>query len=236
MWIVDFGVTMSREHAALYEAPFQYVLAHVKPGRESNRRAAYAERWWLHVEPRSGMRTALAGFDRFIATVRHSKHRIFAWLASGTLPDSALIVFARADDFTFGVLHSRAHEAWARGQGTQVREVESGFRYTPTTTFETFPFPRPTDEQREAIAAAAKRLDELRSGWLDPPGMPEEELQFRTLTNLYNERPAWLRDIHTRLDGAVLDAYGWPVDIGDEELLERLLELNLERAEAQATD
>jgi hypothetical protein len=105
----------------------------------------------------------------------------------------------------------------------------------PTTTFETFPFPRPTDEQRDAIAAAAKRLDEQRRGWLDPPGLPEEELERRTLTNLYNERPAWLRDIHARFDEAALDAYEWPSDIADEELLERLLALNLERAGTRAT-
>jgi hypothetical protein len=107
---------------------------------------------------------------------------------------------------------------------------ESGFRYTPTTTFETFPFPRPSNEQRDAIAAATKRLDELRTGWLDPPGATDAELKVRTLTNLYNERPAWLRDIHARLDSAVLAAYGWPSDIADDDILARLLALNLERS------
>ena len=90
----------------------------------------------------------------------------------------------------------------------------------------------PTDEQREAIAAAAARLDELRNGWLDPPGAGEEELKLRTLTNLYNERPAWLRDIHDRLDAAVLAAYGWPADIATDDLLAHLLALNLDRASA----
>ncbi len=104
--------------------------------------------------------------------------------------------------------------------------------YTPTTTFETFPFPRPTDEQGEDIDAVARRLDELRRGWLDPPGMSEEELKARTLTNLYNEMPAWLRDIHARLDAAVLASYGWPADITDDDLLARLLARNLERAGA----
>jgi hypothetical protein len=61
------------------------------------------------------------------------------------------------------------HEVWARAQGTQVRERESGFRYTSTTCFETFPFPEPTTEQREAIATAARELDRLRSAWLNPP-------------------------------------------------------------------
>jgi type II restriction/modification system DNA methylase subunit YeeA len=212
MWIVDFGTHMVREEAALYQAPFELVERTVRPERAGNKRQAYAERWWLHVEPRSGMRAALAGLNRYIVTPRVSKHRLFVWVHAPTLPDSATIVIARDDDTAFGILHSRVHELWARGMGTQLREVESGFRYTPTTTFETFPFPRPTDAQCDAIAAAA-RLDELRRGWLDPPGASEVELKARTLTNLYNEHPAWLRDIHARLDAAVLAAYGWPADI-----------------------
>jgi len=74
------------------------------------------------------------------------------------------------------------------------------------------------------------RLNDLREGWLNPPGLEAEELKTRTLTNLYNERPTWLRDAHARLDRAVLAAYGWPADTTDDDLLERLLALNLERA------
>jgi type II restriction/modification system DNA methylase subunit YeeA len=179
------------------------------------------------------MRTALAGLERYIATATTAKHRLFAWLDGTALPDHALIVFARDDDYTFGVLHSRVHELWARGMGTQLREVESGFRYTPTTTFETFPFPYPTDEQHDAIAAAAKRLDGLREGWLNPAGASPEELELRTLTKLYNAMPSWLRDAHATLDHAVLTAYGWPPDITDDDLLARLLDLNLNRADGK---
>jgi len=114
--------------------------------------------------------------------------------------------------------------------GTQLREVESGFRYTPTTTFETFPFPTPSDGQREAVAGAARELDRLREGWLKPEGASPEELERRTLTNLYNERPSWLAQAHTRLDGAVLEAYGWAPATATDELLAKLLALNLERA------
>ena len=84
------------------------------------------------------------------------------------------LVFARDDDYFFGVLHSRIHEVWARRMGTQLREAESGFRYTPTTTFETFPFPwppgrEPADDPRvRAIAAAAADLVAKRDAWLNP--------------------------------------------------------------------
>ncbi|MDQ6694527.1 MAG: class I SAM-dependent DNA methyltransferase, partial [Chloroflexota bacterium] len=102
--------------------------------------------------------------------------------------------------------------------------------------FETYPFPwppgkEPTDDPRvQAIAEAARELVEKRDRWLNPEGASEAELKKRTLTNLYNERPTWLQLAHKRLDEAVLDAYGWQHDIGDEEILERLLVLNLERA------
>ena len=141
-----------------------------------------------------------------------------------------MIAIARDDDFTFGVLHSRAHELWARGTGTQLREVKSGFRYTPTTTFETFPFPRPTDEQRESVGEAASRLIDLREGWLNPRGVDPTELESRTLTNLYNQRPTWLDDAHAALDATVFEAYGWPDVTTDLDILEHLLDLNRERA------
>ena len=143
------------------------------------------------------------------------------------LPDATIIVFARDDDYFFGVIHSRFHEIWARAMGTQLREAESGIRYTPTTCFETFPFPEATEEQREAIAAAARELNQLREGWLNPPGLGASELRRRTLTNLYNQRPTWLENAHGKLDAAVAAAYGWPADLGEQEVLGRLLSLNL---------
>lgn len=113
--------------------------------------------------------------------------------------------------------------------GTQ---LETRPRYTPTTCFETFPFPHPTDAQRDAIAAAAAELNRLREGWLNPEGIGASELRRRTLTNLYNQRPTWLENAHAALDVAVSQAYGWPADLADSEILERLLALNLERAGA----
>jgi hypothetical protein len=103
------------------------------------------------------------------------------------------------------------------------------------------------------IASAAQKLNELRENWLNPPewteripevvaGYPdriiarsdyEAELKKRTLTNLYNARPAWLSNAHQTLDAAVAKAYGWSDYTGemtDEEILRRLLVLNLARS------
>ena len=234
MWIIDFGTDMSATDAALYEAPFEYVLTNVKPLRDGNRDAKFRNHWWLHGRPRIEMRSAINDLDRYIVTPATAKYRMFKWLQTNVLPDHSLIVITRDDDYTFGILHSRIHELWARAKGTQLREAESGFRYTPTTCFETFPFPRPTDAQRAAIAAAAAELNRLRENWLNPADVSAAELRRRTLTNLYNQRPTWLANAHATLDAAVADAYGWPAALSGEEILERLLALNLKRAAAEA--
>jgi hypothetical protein len=243
----------------------------------------------------------------FITTPGVSKHRIYVWRTPETLCNQGTLVFARDGDYFFGVVHSRFHEVWALAQGTQLREKESGFRYTPTTCFETFPFPRPMPKQEAAIAAAAKELNESRERWLNPPEWTVEKilefpgsiggpwdryiakstirevgrvtpcapsgmnpdasvgsqrraedcppylvgtvryprleprdadcaakLKDRTLTKLYNERPAWLDLAHKKLDAAVAAAYGFPAGLTDEQILEKLLSLNLERAAEEA--
>jgi type II restriction/modification system DNA methylase subunit YeeA len=216
--------------AALYEKPFEYVREHVQPVRQKSRTTI--EDWWLHERRRGEMRQALQGLRRYLATPTLAKHRLFLWMDGATLPDHQLIVFARDDDYFFGVLHSRPHELWALHLGTQ---FETRPRYTPTTTFETFPMPEPSTEAAEAVAAAARELNRLREGWLNPPGADSALLRQRTLTNLYNQRPTWLDQAHERLDRAVHAAYGWPYPLTEEEILERLIALNLRRSEGQVS-
>jgi type II restriction/modification system DNA methylase subunit YeeA len=272
IWIVDFGWEMSEQQAAFYEQPFAYVSDHVRPKRLEQeekdgklvwkvRRETYRRFWWRHVEPRPGMNAKLDDLQRFIATPTVARHRLFVWLRRPTLADHQLIVIARDDDTTFGILHSRFHELWALRLGTWLG-VGNDPRYTPSTAFETFPFPdgltldisavRYADDLRaQRVAAAARRLSQLRENWLNPPdlvvrvpevvpGFPErllprdeecaKELKKRTLTKLYNQRPAWLGNVHNELDAAVAAAYGWPADLSDEEILARLFKLNQARA------
>ncbi len=177
-WIVDFGTSMSLSDAMLYEAPFEIVHKLVKPMRADVRRTNHRNTWWLHGEARPGMRKALQNLERFFATPRVAKHRLFAWLPATTLPDCQLVVVARDDDTSFGILHSRFHELWSLRMGTFLG-VGNDPRYTPSTTFETFPFPRgltpdipatdyADDPRAQAIAIAAARLNELRENWLNP--------------------------------------------------------------------
>jgi len=241
MWTIDFGTDMKMEQAAFYEAPFEYVKRVVYPERQYNRRATRREWWWLHGEVASGLRKAVSPLSRFIATPRIAKHRVFAWIKPEFFCTDQVIAFAREDDYFFGVLHSTVHEVWARAQGTQLREVESGFRYSLSTTFDTFPFPWPPgkepseseDLRVKAIAHAARELVRLRDNWLNPPDIDPAGLPKRTLTNLYNQRPEWLSNAHRALDEAVFAAYGWPSNLTRDEILGRLLALNHERAAAQ---
>ncbi len=238
MFIIDFGTDMTEEKAALYELPFEYVKRNVQPVRALPNRDLNGDPWWIHGRPRGELRAALDPLSRYILTSRVSKHRLFIWLPVTTVPDSATFAFARQDDYFFGILHSHAHELWALRMGTQ---LESRPRYTPDSTFDTFPFPWPPskepaeDPRVRAIAEAARELVRLRDAWLNPPGIPEADLRDKTLTKLYNQRPTWLSNAHQTLNRAVFAAYGWPEDpttLPAAEILSRLLALNHQRSAA----
>ena len=357
LWVVDFD-SRKLDEASLFEQPFEHVVRNVKPMREDSRDASRRKYWWLHGRSGADYRSSTKGNPRYIATSQVSKHRVFVWLQERVWPHQTVIAITRADDTTFGILHSRFHELWSLRMGTS---LEDRPRYTPTTCFETFPFPEgltPADtahqraetlpdgavipagiyEQNEplalinkaqvaiknesqkppntkaveaglarmsgaiskseayeppaseptppgapnhsgmngiqnsrskdlrnhaiAIATAAKKLNDLRENWLNPPewthkvpeviplgvttspypdriepkpGISEQDLkalQKRTLTNLYNAKPAWLTMAHQQLDAAVAAAYGWAdyrPDMPDDDILKRLLALNLAR-------
>lgn len=260
-WIIDFGVKRPVREAAFFELPFQWVLENVKPYRDTIRRQIHKTNWWIHGWPRPELRAATEGLKRFIVTPVVAKYRIFAWTPSMVWPSNLLDIIARDDDTTFGILHSRFHELWSLRQCTWLGKGNDP-RYTPSTTFETFPFPygltpdRPASSyadnpHAQAIAAAARHLNDRREAWLNPadlverapevvPGFPDRllprspeaaaKLKKLTLTNLYNKMPDWLRMAHRDLDAAVAAAYGWPADLSDEEALRRLLALNHLRA------
>ncbi|WP_290884429.1 DNA methyltransferase [Arenimonas sp.] len=188
-WIIDFGVRMEEAAAELYETPFAHVKKAVSAQRDASTKDTKYKRFWQMARPIPAMREALRGRGRYLVTPVVAKYRLFAWMDAGVLADHQLIAIAREDDTTFGVLHSRFHEIWALRLGT---ELEDRPRYTPTTTFETFPFPdgltpkdtkdgAPDTEAGRAISAAAKQLNNLRNTWLNPPTIvdwvrtPEEE-------------------------------------------------------------
>ncbi len=256
-FIIDyFGLNEARAREAS-PALFQFVLNRVKAGRvarsgDTSDSQQYAAEWWLFAKPRPGMRAAIQGQSRYLATTETSKHRWFTFLHSAVLPDQKIRGVATEDAFHLGVLSNRIHTLWSDAAGGR-QGVGNDSVYNNTTCFEPFPFPADVPEPlKDKIRAEAEALDALRKRVL----AQHEDL---TLTKLYNVLEALRadggkgraltdaeRDMHDRglvtlirqhhdaIDALVAQAYGWPVDLSDEQVLTRLVALNKERAAEEA--
>lgn len=273
-FILDFTGSPSEIDASLFQSPYEYLKEKYEDYKSTTKRKVVVrKKWWLHRRTGAAVRSAIEGRERFLVTPRVAKHRFFVWSELPALPDSRLFAFATTSDTVFGVLSSNIHETWTLATCAWHGDGKDGGRptYTPSTTFETFPFPKgltpnisaadyAADPRAIKIAAAAARLNELRENWLNPAdlvtrvpevveGYPDrilpkddaaaKELKKRTLTNLYNARPAWLDHAHKVLDEAVAEAYGWGDDwradtLSEDEILYRLFQINQERAKAEA--
>ena len=231
---------------------YQHLLINVKPERDQNRREHRSERWWLHGEPVEMMRLGRRGLTRIIVTVETAKHRTFQLLPSETLPDNKLVCIALDDGYFLGVLSSRFHVPWAIESGGRLGMGDDPV-YVKSRCFDPYPFPADVPEPLKArIRAEAEALDALRKQVL----AAHDDL---TLTGLYNVLEALRanegkgrpltekeRDIHDRglvtlirqhhdaIDAAVAEAYGWPADLSDEDILTRLVALNKTRAAEEA--
>ncbi|MDH6269774.1 hypothetical protein M2360_005203 [Rhizobium sp. SG_E_25_P2] len=247
--VIDlFGLTAENVRTR-FPAVYQHVMATVKPDRDGNNRATYRDNWWTFGEPRRDLRPALANLPRYIATVETAKHRVFQFLDASILPDNKLVAIALSDAYNLGVLSSCLHVAWAMRAGSWLG-VGNDSVYVKSRTFDPFPFPDATDAQKAAIGAIAEELDAHRKRVLAAHA-------HLTLTGLYNvlerlkagahpdaltdkERCIFddglvliLKELHEKLDLAVAEAYGWPADLPEEDLLARLVALNKERAKEE---
>ena len=224
-FIIDFGIR-SLEEATKYPAALDIVRKKVKPVRDMARRKAHKERWWQFAETRPGIMKALPSLRRVALTGLTAKRLVFVWGKTSWRPSHACGVFVFDDDYHFGVCSSRVHDVWARANSST---LEDRLRYTPSTAFETFPFPRPSEKERERIATASIRIVELRK-------LACEQIQ-QGLTKVYNLMDEGgftdLKAAHRELDLAVLDTYGWEPSLLDKpaELLDRLFDLNKKCAE-----
>ena len=246
--VIDFYGLDEGEVRARFPAGYQHVLQTVKPERDQNNRKTYRENWWIFGEPRSDLRPALDGLSRYISTVEIAKHRVFQFLDASILPDNKLVNIALDDAFFLGVLSSRTHTTWAIANQAPIGVYGGNVTYTKTRCFDPFPFPNATDIQRAAIRDLAEELDAHRKRVLT-------DHADLTLTGLYNvleklragealsskeqdvhERGlvSVMRHLHVEIDRTVADAYSWPADLPDAEILARLVALNQERIAEEA--
>jgi hypothetical protein len=239
--VIDLFGLSDEEALKHYPEVYQWVRDRVKPERDQNRRATYSENWWIFGEPRAAFRPALKGLTRYISTVETAKHRVFVFLDASVLPDNKLINFALDDAFFLGVLSSRLHVMWALEAGGKLEDRPV---YVKTTCFDTFPFPNCTNARKKTIRGLAERLDAHRK-------RQQELAPDLTLTEMYNvleklrageeltvqEHSIYdrglvgiLRELHDELDAAVFAAYGWPIDLTNEEILGNVVSLNAQRS------
>ncbi len=249
VWAIDlFGWSLEKLRAD-FPALYQHLSLTVKPVRDGDNRASYREKWWIFAEPRQELRASIEPLNRFIATSQTAKHRIFQFLNASWLPDQTLVVIASDDAYVLGVVSSSIHTLWAFRSGGWLG-VGNDHRYSNSRCFDPFPFPEANDVQKAIIVAIAEELDAHRKRVL-------ENHPHLTLTGLYNvlerlksgakpddlndkERRIFddglvliIKELHERLDEAVAEAYGWPVDLPEEEVLARLVALNKERTKEE---
>ena len=254
-YVIDFA-DMTESEAKQFATAYARVAERVRPDRqriaESGKYAlneALRNKWWQHARTRPAMRRALDGLERAIAIAQVSSTLAPSFVSTDQVLDAMLVVFATESAGDFAVLSSDAHRLWAQRYGTTMR---TDSRYTPSTIFDTFPRPRPT----ESVERAGATLDRQRA----------EILRRRHigLTDLYNlvNSPAvansdadvsLVRTLHVEVDRAVMEAYGWTdiaLDHGFHtyrqverwtvspaarvEILDRLLEENHRRAKLEA--
>jgi hypothetical protein len=252
--VIDLFGLSADEVRQRFPEVYQHLLTTVKVSRQkqvekSPTRDAqeYAARWWTFGKPREQLRPALEGLPRYIATVETAKHRVFQFLDAEILPDNKLICFGFSDAVHLGVLSSRIHVTWSLRAGGWLGQGNDPV-YVKSRCFDPFPFPDAPEELKAQIRAVAEELDAHRKA-------RQAEHPRLTLTQMYNvleklkagaaltedeERinaeglVLILKELHEKLDALVFAAYGWPETLSDEEILQRLVDLNAERAAEEA--
>ena len=188
------------------------VEAKVKPERlrsSERSKSSHARRasiWWQLYHQAYELYTAIDGLDRVLVISRVGQQAAFTFLSPGIVYSEQLIVFPFDTHAAFCTLQSRPHEIWARFFGSS---LEDRLRYTPSDCFETFPFPDGW-ETHPALEAAGEAYYEFRAALMieNDEGMTKTYNRFHD-PDERDPRIAELRGLHTAMDRAVLDVYGW---------------------------
>lgn len=227
-YVIDFSSLSEEEALEANRHAFQYVMDHVKPERDHNRRDSIRELWWRFGWERPKLRAALKGISRFIGTTETAKHRVFQFIDGSYVADHMIVCVALSDAYILGCLSSRLHVAWALAAGGRLG-VGNDPRYNKSRCFDTFPFPDATVGNHATIREIAEKIDAHRK---------RQQAQYPdlTLTGMYNVLEglrlgralsakekiihehglvSLLRELHDELDRAVFAAYGW-ADLAEE--------------------
>ncbi|MED5801244.1 type IIL restriction-modification enzyme MmeI [Gordonia sp. Z-3] len=242
-----FFAEMNASEAQHFTAPFLHISDTVQPSRL---RKGHTDKWWKFERSRPALTRALSAWPQAFALSAVSSHAAIVDLPDGTLPGSAVAVFAGISQSDFGVLSSSVHYLWVVRWGSLLGQ---SIRYTPSDVFETFPRP----DSLPKIGELGRYLNMERRSV-----MIQRQIGLTAICNLIHDPQvvgdadiARLREIHSELDFTVISAYGWddlPTEAGFHsyrdmtrwtvppaarvEILDRLLELNHSRARAEGQD
>jgi hypothetical protein len=240
--VIDLDGLTSTDVRTRYPAIYQHLLAKVKPERDRNNEEYRRTHWWLFGRKNTVMRGFVEGLTRYIVTVETAKHRVFQFLDASILPDNMLVAIGSDDAYHLGVLSSRVHTVWALRAGGWLG-VGNDPRYSKSRCFDPFPFPDTPAIAKRRIAKLAEELDALRKSAL----AKNADITLTALYNILEEIKGglWLseksqeikerghvlilKDLHEQIDALVSEAYGWPLDISDNDILAELAALNKER-------
>jgi hypothetical protein len=213
--VIDFG-DRDLDEAERWPELLQIVREKVKPDRDKNNREARRKYWWRFGDRQPGLYAALQPLQRCLVCARVSKHLMFAFQPVGRVLSEAVVVFALERWSEFAVLQSVVHEAWARDAGLG-SSLKNDHRYTPSTCFETFAFPRCGEAAWAAMEEAGRALYACRGEVMERRGEGMTAVWNRVMDE--EEEGAEivrLRSLKVAMDEAVLRAYGWgDVGVGD---------------------
>ena len=233
-YVIDFSdvddVTEVYKFSDLYNHLKQHVYPEIekkaiaeKEGKTAkNGREDHLKFWWRMWRRRSDLLDLLKTMDRYIAVPRVCKRPTFDFCSTAIRPNDALAVFAFDDDYMFGIIQSNIHWEWWKAKCST---LEERLRYTTNTVWDTFPFPQaPTINDVRKVAKAAKKMREKRN-----ETMEKHDFNLRDIYRILDEPGSNpMKDLHQKLDEAVMAAYGFGKR---KELLTQILKLNSEVAE-----
>lgn len=241
--VIDLDGLSETEVRQRFPEVYQHLLVTVKPERDRNNEEYRRTNWWLFGRRNTILRGFLHDLPRYIATVETAKHRVFQFLDVSILPDNKLINIGSNAAHVLGILSSQIHYKWYLANAGMIGVYDAPAVYVKTSSFDPFPFPDTSPDQQARIGVLAEELDAIRKNVLvehgdltltglynlrdkvrkrEPLDMVEQDQRQRGLIDLISE-------LHNRIDAAVADAYGWPHDLSDEQIVTRLVALNAER-------
>ncbi|HYX18912.1 MAG TPA: DNA methyltransferase [Nostoc sp.] len=204
-YVINFG-EMTENEARLW-SDFMIILEEkVKPEREKAPAQVAKTPWWQFFNKRTEQYKLIAPFEKVLVCCQTSKYRTFTFLKSNYVFDQKLVIFALPKFSSFAIIHSRIHEIWALFFGSSMKDDPV---YTPSDCFETFPFPE-NWETNPTLETIGKEYYEYRAALMvrNNQGLTDTYNRFHD-PDEYDPEILKLRELHTAMDKAVLDAYGW---------------------------